>query len=178
MLRKKIIGLFLLITFLFYQSCKKDIRNVEFDMPYQTSFIVPSTIGINLPVSLPTPDINTNSSQEFSNKGTRPDLIKTVKITYATLTITDPSGKTFSFLKSLHLFLSASGVQELEAAYLDNIPNSVGNTISLILKDENLAAFLKKDKIYLRSEVVTDETLLQDVTIKVDVKFHVTAQLL
>ena len=179
MKKEKIIRfIFLLTVVIIGQSCKKSILDTDFDLPYQTSFTVPSTIGINLPVSLPSPDISTNSTQEFNNKGTRADLVKTVKLTKATLLITSPSGKKFSFLKSLHLFLSAPVVNELEVAYIDNIPNTVGSSITLIMNDKDLAPFIKAEKISLRSQVVTDETLLQDVTIQVNVTFHVVAQLL
>ncbi|WP_291249084.1 hypothetical protein [Flavobacterium sp.] len=45
------------------------------------------------------------------------------------LTITDPSKKTFRFLKSIHLYISTDANDEIELAYLDDI-NSSSNTLN------------------------------------------------
>lgn len=165
-----------LITLVLISSCKKGLT--EFNLTYQTSFTVPSSTGITLPISLPTPDVTTNTSQEFKDQGTEAKLVKEVKLTSLKLTITSPSGKTFSFLNSIHIYISADNQPEVEIGYLDNISNSVGSTITLTLRDVLLDSYVKADKFKIRSKVVTDEMITQDVSIRADMIFHVKANLL
>jgi hypothetical protein len=160
---------------LFIGGCAKN-GLTEFDLGYQTSFTIPSTTGINIPLSVLTPDITTNSSAEFKNKGTNSSLVKEVRLTSAVLTITDPPGKTFSFLKSVHIFISANGSPDLEIAYADVVPNQ--SQLTLISTGVILDPYIKADKFKISAKVVTKETILQDITILCNLSFHVKAGLL
>lgn len=167
--------LFFLAISTLFTSCGKD-GITAFDMDYSTSFTVQSTTGINTPLSLPTPDITTNSSAEFKKEGTSADLVKEVKLTSAKLTITSPSGKTFSFLKSVHIFISSNGLPEIEIAYADNVPNT--SAITLTTTGVLLDKYIKASSFKISAKIVTDETILQDITIRSDLLFHVKADLL
>jgi hypothetical protein len=81
-------------------------------------------------MSFLTPEVTTNSSAEFENNNTKADLVKDVKLKELTLTITDPTAKTFSFLKSIHLYISTDSNDEIELAFKDDI-NSTSSTITL-----------------------------------------------
>jgi alanine dehydrogenase len=127
-----------------------------------------------LPVEIPTPDITTNSDEEFSNNGTRSDLVKEVYLSNLVLSIKSPEDKTFSFLKSIHIYIRTNDSDEVELAYKDNV-NSDAKFINLDLTHERLDKYIKADSYKLRTEVSTRETLTQDVTIVVDMSFKVTA---
>ena len=155
----KILLTYILISATILLSCNKDNREVEFEMDYQTSFTLNSTIGINLPFSPPSPDINTNSTNEFSLKNTNSSLVKEVTLKTLTLTITNPTDKTFSFVKSVHIFISAPGVKEIEAIAYDNIPSNIGNTLVFSTENDTINAVNdpRNQKITLYLRFVNDQ---------------------
>jgi hypothetical protein len=172
----KRIALSLLVFCLLTVSCKK-IGEIAFNLDYQTSFQIPSSIGVNVPVTIPTPDVATNSSQEFRTQGIDPSKIREVRLSEIKLTVISPSGKTFSFLKSVHLYMVTPSLPEIEIAYLDNVPVNAAS-ISLISANADLAEYVKGDSFKLRSRVVTRETVFQDVTIQVDMRIAGKASVL
>lgn len=163
-----------LLSLLFLTSCDAVDDLLSFTISNETSIKIKSTSPLNLPTEIITPDVTTNSSAEFENNKTKASLVKDVKIRSLKISIADPSDKTFTFLKSIHLFISTTDSDEIELAYQDNI-NSSGNTIDLVCTDKKLDQYIKADKYKIRTQVTLKETLTKDVTIKADMKFRVTA---
>jgi hypothetical protein len=153
----------------------QDVDNLlTFTISHETSFTVESSAPLNIPIPLTTPDITTNSSQEFDNHNTRADLVKDVKLEQVKLTITDPTSKTFSFLKSIHVYISTDSNNEMQLAYLDNI-SATSNTIDLETTDQKLDSYIKASSYKLRTSIVTKESLTEDIDIRMNMKFKVTA---
>lgn len=172
-MKSKLVALTLLFA-AFLTSCSTVDDLLSFNISNSTSIKIQSTSPINLPSEIITPDVTTNSSAEFSNNKTKASLVKDVKIKSLQLTITDPSDKTFTFLKSVHLYISTTDSDEIELAYQDNI-NSTTKSIDLICTDARLDQYIKADKYKIRTKVTLKETLTKDVTVKADMKFRVTA---
>lgn len=172
-MKSKIIALSLFL-FLLLSSCNAVDDLLTFTISNNASIQIKSTSPINLPSEIVTPDVTTNSSAEFKNNNTKASLVKDVKLKSLKLTITDPEGKTFTFLKSIHLYISTTDSDEIELAYQDNI-NSTANTIDLISTDARLDSYIKADQYKIRTKVTLKETLTKDVTVKADMKFNVTA---
>jgi len=147
---------------------------LTFTISDSTTFTIESTSNEDVPITVPTPDITTNSSQEFENNNTRADLVKSIKLKKLTLTIQSPEDFTFSFLKSLDIFISAEGEEETKIAFKDNIPKE-NTSIDLETTGEELDAYIKKDSYSLTFEAVTREAFFNDVTIKADMEYKVTA---
>lgn len=172
-MKSKLIALSLFLS-LFLNSCSAVDDLLSFTISNETSIKIKSTSPINLPSEIITPDVTTNSSAEFDNNKTKANLVKDVKIRSLKLSISDPSDKTFTFLKSVHLYISTTDSDEIELAYQDNISSS-NNTIDLICTDARLDKYIKADKYKIRTQVTLKETLTKDVTVKADMKFRVTA---
>lgn len=172
-MKSKIIALTVFMS-AFFSSCNTVDDLLTFTISNNTSITIKSTSPINLPSEIITPEVTTNSSAEFENNKTKASLVKDVKIRSLKLSITDPSDKTFTFLKSIHLYISTSNSDEIELAYLDNI-NASSNTIDLICTDQKLDQYIKADSYKIRTKVTIKETLTKDVTVKADMKFKVTA---
>ena len=172
-MKSKLIVITLLFS-VFITSCDAVDDLLSFNISNSTSIKIQSNLPINLPSEIITPDVTTNSSAEFKNNKTKADLVKDVKIRSLKLTISDPSDKTFTFLKSIHLYISTTDSDEIELAYQDNI-NSTSNTIDLICTDARLDQYIKADKYKIRTKVTLKETLSKDVTVKAEMKFRVTA---
>lgn len=160
------------VLLLLLAGCK---RGINFDLNYSTSFTVPSSIGISVPVSLPTPDVETNSEQEFENNDTKTKWVQNIFLERLQATVINPANGDFDFLKSIYIYIDADGLDEIELASMDPVPANVGNTIVLTASGQDFAEYIKKDKYSLRAEVITDEAPLFDVTFDIDMTFDVTA---
>ena len=159
-----------------FASCIKFSDIGTFTIADQTTIQVGTTTLINAPFEVPTPDITTNSSQEFENNNTNADLVKDIKLEDLKLSITNPSGKSFSFLKSVHLYISTAETDEIELAYIDDVPVAA-TTIFLITSQEKLDSYIKAPSYKIRSRIETRETVTQTIDMQVDFKFKVTASL-
>jgi hypothetical protein len=172
MKHKIILGIALLT--LMIVGCDDVDKLLTFYINHQATFKVESSSPLNLPIVLSTPDITTNSSQTFDNNNTSASHVKDIKLEEIKLTITNPSGKTFSFLKSVKLLISTDQNNEIELASLDNIPTTA-TTITLTPTSEKLDTYIKASSYKLKTSIITREALTEAVDIKADLKFKVTA---
>lgn len=170
---KKIILFSLLILPLF--GCKKKIT--QFYIDYTSSVVVSSSVGQLLPFNIYTPDVTTNSEQEFDSNDTKKDKVKSIYLKDLTLSITSPSGEDFSFLNSLEIFISSSNTSEMKVAFKENIGSNPGAFLTCDLVDIDLQQFIKDDQIKIRLKTVTDEALSNDVHIDLYTNFLVEAKL-
>jgi hypothetical protein len=164
-----IVTMLLLIT-----SCNVIDDLLTFSIDNQTTFKIESGFPLGTAFNVVTPDVTTNSNSTFENNNTKAELVKDVKLSELKLTITDPSNKSFSFLKSIHLYISTDANDEIELAYLDEI-NSTSNTINLTCTSQKLDKYIKASSYKIRTKAVIKESLTQDITVKSDMKFKVTA---
>lgn len=163
----------LLLTFL--SGCKKS--GINFAINHQATFRVDTGSPLNLPFEVGTPEVTTNSSQQFENNNTAANLIKEIKLHELNLTITNPSSKTFSFLKSIRIYISTNSSDEIELAGLDNI-TTTAQSITLNATTQDLSKYVKASSYKLRTSVVTKETLTQPVDVQTDIRFKVRASVL
>ena len=161
---------------IFFIACKKIEQLLTFYISNETSVTIPSTTPINLPVDVGTPDVSSNSSQEFKNNNANMNLVKDIKLNNLTMTITDPQNQTFGFLKSIHLYISTDSTNEIELAYLDSIPVTA-TSISLLTTQSALDSYVKSATYKLRTQAVCRQLLTQNSTVDIKLKFKVTANL-
>lgn len=163
----------MILVAILLSACKDVDKLLTFRINDITDIRIESSSPLNLPVEIPTPAVTSNSQQQYENNNTAKNLVKDVKLEEVKLTITDPPSKTFSFLKSIHLYISSDQSNEIELATSENV--SATNTIYLEPTDAKLDVYAKAPSYNLRTEVETDETLTQSVDVRVDLKFVVTA---
>jgi hypothetical protein len=162
------------IVCLFIVSCSIVDQLLTFTISNQTTFTIPSGLPIGTPLSSTTPDITTNTSSEFENNNTKANLVKDVRLKELTLTITDPANKTFSFLKSIRIYISTDANDEIELASEVNVDSNT-STLLLTPTAAKLDKYIKASSFTLRTEAVTKESTTQDIRIRGDMKFTVTA---
>ena len=168
------IYLALVTLLLLIASCNVVDDLLTFSIDNQTTFKIESGFPLGTAFNVITPDVTTNSSSTFENNNTKAELIKDVKLSELKLTITDPSNKSFSFLKSIHLYISTDANDEIELAYLDEI-NATSNILNLTCTLQKLDKYIKASSFKIRIKAVLKESLAQDITVKSDMKFRVTA---
>ncbi len=166
-----------LLTLASLVACEKVEDLLRFKINSETSFTVPSTIGLNVSTPLPTPDVTTNASQTFKNNNTDVNKVKDIRLESLVLSITDPANATFAPVKAVRLYISAPGVGEKLLASKENIPTDTGNTLSLDVTGEKMDDFVKRESFQVRTEVVTRQTVFQDTDVTAKMTFGVTADL-
>lgn len=159
-------------------GCKKIDKITNFNMEFNETVVIPASTGINLPFNILTPNVETNSESTFAVNNTRKDLINEIRLTKLDLRITSPSNGTFSFVKSLSIFLSADGLSETKIAWIGNVPANVGNVLYLDVSGADLKEYIKKDKFTLRLNTVTDQLITSDYQINVHAVYFVDAKLI
>jgi len=157
-------------------SCKKIADLLTFPVSVENTFTVAASGPLSIPFDILTPQVTTNSTQQFQNNNSDVNKVKDIKLKKVDLTIINPPGKTFSFLQSVHIYISTDASDEIELAYLDNI-STTANSISLITTSASLDKYVKAPSYSLRTKVVTKEALTQNVDIKNLCQFQVTANL-
>ena len=168
----KILACFIVLSLA--NGCKKDGLEISFDMDYSTSFTIQSNTGISLPFDFFTPDITTNSEEEFESNDTRKDKIKEILLKKLALKITAPEGRDFDFLKDINLYIRAEGLEESRYAFFENVPDGL-TQLTLNSEGIDLAPYIKEDKFSLRAECVFDQTFNQDIDVTADMLFGVKA---
>ena len=173
---RKLLFLSLIVIALLSSSCK-DGKLFTFEVSDETTVTVPNSLTpFDLPFDIPTPLITTNSESEFEKNDTRVDLVKEIVIRKLNVDISSPAGQDFSFLKSIHLYISTDDSDEIELAWKDDI-SSNATSIQLELTDKILDKYVKSEKYKIRTKVVTKETLFRDIDLKIGFTFRITANL-
>jgi len=158
-------------------GCEKLDKLTQFEMPFDSSVDIPSTIGINLPFNIVTPDIKTNSESTFKSNNTDKDLIEKVILKSMALIVEKPDGEDFSFLKSIKITIKADSLGDKTIAWNNDVPSNAGDTLALETTSDDLKEYILKDSYKLDIETVTDEILTQDYTIKIHSVFFVDAKI-
>ena len=159
---------------LFIISCNEIDKLLTFTITNEATFKISTGFPINTPFEVATPDVTSNSSSEFKNNNTNADLVKDVKLQELKLTVTNPADKTFSFIKSIHLYISTTADDEIEMAFMDDIIATT-NTINLTCTTQKLDKYIKASSYKIRTKVITRETVTKEIEVKANMKFKVTA---
>ena len=167
----------ILITFLAV-SCQQLDRFTQFDLPYSTSFTIPSTLGITLPINITSPPVTTNIEQVFSSNNANLDLVESVTLKELTLTLTSPANGDFSFLDRITLYIDADGLDEQEIATKDPVPSGVGTELTFDVSGVDLKEYIKADEFTLRIQATKNQPINGAHEVKADMVFNVDAQLL
>lgn len=168
----------LMFTVCLLTNCDVIDELTKFNMEYNAAIEIKSTANLNLPFDVFTPDVETNSESEFEVNDTRKDLIEDIRLRKLELDITAPSDQDFSFLESVEVFISAEGLDEIKIAYIKQVPETIGNSLSLDVENIDIKEYIKKDKFNLRLNTVTDKVLTNDCSIAVKSIFFVDAKIL
>ncbi|QCE41217.1 hypothetical protein [Psychroserpens sp. NJDZ02] len=170
--------LLLFVSSMLLLNCDAIDELTKFDLNYQTSYSIPSTTLIDTPFNVLTPDVTTESESSFESNNTHKDLIESITLSSLKLTIDAPEDGNFNFLKEIHIYIEAEGLDELEIANLFDLENTDATTLNLSTTGQELKEFIKKDSYSLRITTVTDETISETHDIIIDTKFRVDAKIL
>lgn len=175
--RKWILAVLIMATALL--GCKKAKEGITFTLSTRSEVVIPSSTGINLPINLISPDVNTNASSSFEANRTTPNLVREIKLSRLELNIMSPNQTTFDFLRSIRLYMTASDLPEVELASAIDIPADGRRSLSLTVNGENdFKSYLTKERINLRVQATTRQLVTSDTRLEVLPAFEVRASLI
>lgn len=174
---KKSILLFITIL-ISYGSCKEIDKLTHFYIENNSNITIESTLPIEIPFDIWTPNIPTNSETSFENNNTRTDLIEEIVLSEMIMNIISPDSQSFDFLKSIEIFISTDSTDEKKIAWNNDIPKTGLLSISLETTDDDLKDYIKKNGYIMRSRTVTRQLISVSTDIEIFSKFFVDATLL
>lgn len=158
-------------------GCKVLSLFTQFDLAYNSTVVVPSSINRTLPFDIPTPEIQTNSESHFSVNQTQSNLIEEISLKELGLNLKSPESGDFSFLNEIRVFIVTKGLPDKEIAWLTNIPDTIGKELQLNVTQENVMDYIKQESFSLRVRVTTDKLITVDHEIDIRAVLHVDAKI-
>jgi len=159
-------------------SCKKLRELTRFKLTNTSYATVPGGGIVNLPIQIFTPDIETNSAQEFETNQTEANLVRSAFLEKLTLTIYDPNEANFDFLRSLEVFISAENQEEKSIAVITDIPQTGLQSLSMTTNSAvDLKEYVKGDSYSLRIQATTRAVPSSDVTVRLNSVFDIEAKI-
>jgi hypothetical protein len=173
---KIILAALFLIFNISCQKTKDKVNDaVEFDINYTTTQSIPSSsVSASVPLEFYTPEIPTNSSSTFASYNTSQEVID--KIIMTKFQITNQTGN-LNFLKSISVYIKATGVNEVLVATKSSIPAG-STTVLCDMTGANIKEHIFKDKIQFRISVTVNSAPTTDQTLKLDQTVHVDGKIL
>ena len=174
--------LLLPLLLLSFASCKKILDLLTFQINDTSTIQLPATPalpgGTTGPVvNLPGVTVNSTANTTFQNNNTAADYVQDVTLDRLALTITDPAGQNFDFVKSISISIAsdASGTNKVPLASLNPVPTGK-TTIELTPSGQKLDAYLRSGSYTLFTTVeMTQLGLRQATTVRADTRFNVKA---
>ena len=175
-------ALFLLALLLGTASCKKVLGLLTFQVNDTTSFQLPATGPAPGPlpnpvITLPGVTVNSTANSTYQSNNTAGNYVQDVTLDRLALTITDPAGQTFDFVKSISISIAsdAAGTDKVLLAALSPVPTGQ-TTIELTPAPQKLDKFLRGGSYTLFTTVeMTQLGLRQATTVRADSRFNVKA---
>ncbi|RYU77974.1 hypothetical protein [Hymenobacter persicinus] len=157
-------------------SCKKINELLTFEFSDTQSFKIPATplvSGLPVTLNLPVPVTN-KASETFRSNNTSADLVKDVKLTKLTLTVTDPTTETFDFLQSIEISIGTDQNDKVVMAYLNDVPRGA-KSIELTSTNEKLDRYIKAPSYTLYTKATVRQATAREITVQEESRFKVTA---
>ncbi|MBC8084420.1 MAG: hypothetical protein H7Z21_14560 [Hymenobacter sp.] len=171
---KKILLFFPLLLLLVATGCEKIDELLTFYIEDAQSGRISGSFPLGQFLPLPPITVPTKSEEQFSNAGTRADLVKNVSLNRLTLTITDPSGQNFDFLRRIEIYMGTDANDQILLASLAQVPQGV-STITLEPSNAVLDKYLKASSYTLTTKAEIARPISGDITLRSDSRFKVTA---
>jgi hypothetical protein len=185
----KRIALFICLISLF-ASCKKskddvkELLDIPFSFSMKNDFTLPkaadSVYNIpEFPVSVKSDNIVNTIPDEFKKNNADINKVKSISIDGVELTIKSPAGQSFSFMKSIEVYLGANGIGETLIASKSGI-NTISpepTSLSLDSKNANIIAYVKNPTYYIRTNTTIVKTYKNDILLGSEIKLKAVANI-
>ena len=176
-------ALFALALLLGTVGCKKILDLLTLQVNDSTTFQLPATGPAPGPlpnpiITLPGVTVSSTANSTYQSNGTSADYVQDVTLDRLALTITDPAGQNFDFVKSISISIAsdAAGTNKVPLASLSPVPAGQ-TTINLTPSGQKLDVYLRGGSYTLFTTVeLTQLGLRQATTVRADSRFNVKAK--
>ncbi len=115
-------------------------------------------------------------TESFKNQGVSKDDVDAVHLKTMTLIVEAPASGNFDFLKSVHFFAKADGLDKIEIATIDSIPSGKRELDLVVNAGADLKAYVVAPSMQIVSEVQgsrPDQETTVAAAVVLDVDIHV-----
>lgn len=119
----------LLMSMLSLLSCNELSKITQFSMPLSQDVSLSKGLSTDSLSVLSVVDVPTNSASFFESNSISPELVGTITLKKFDITLTSPTNKNLSFLKSMEISIIAPDSSVI--AWSHSVPDSVGSTLPL-----------------------------------------------
>ncbi|RMB56971.1 hypothetical protein EAX61_12980 [Dokdonia sinensis] len=159
-------------------SCDAVDELTKFDLDYTTNYTIQASTVLDVPIDIITPEVTTNSEEEFENNDTNKDLIESIKLKTLTLNLRTPEDGNFNFINDITIFIRAEGLPEVAIATATDLPENGARRVELETDNVELKEYIKADSYTLRTMTTTDGFIDEDHNIDIRTVFRVDAKIL
>lgn len=168
----------LLLAALALTSCEQAAKLTQFDIPINETIDIP-TLQTTFPDGKVYPmTLTPNIESELTSRGFSTDFLQQIVLKNLKIELTSPTGADLSFLKSVNVYISATGLSKELIASAATIPDNVGTSLTLTTNNINLKDYFLKDKLQLELNFATDKTTAETYSVKIDAIFMVDVKVL
>lgn len=175
---------FLLSTLLLLGSCKKakELLDVTFRFSTKNDITLPKLSDtehavVDSILTITTPEITNTIPDEFKKNNADINKVKELTIEGLDLTIKSPTGQTFGFMKTIEIYIGATGKGEQLIATRTDIQNitPAPTVLSLAPENANIIDYIKGPTYYLKVKAGISKTYTADINIGSEIKFKAVA---
>ncbi len=170
---------FLMFLLIAVSSCEDELdKFTQFTVKDSSEVVVPATtLILDAPLTLPTPNIEVNLNEQFENNNSRKDLIESAKLTKMTLILNSPDNGSFDFLNKVELFIDVEGKDRILLASVSDIPENGLKSVSMVVSEAELREYINKDSYTVNGTVSVDKTIESEYTIEIASEFFIDAKI-
>ncbi len=146
-------------------SCSTVSSILQNTFPYSATVLVTAGSPANTTLAAVSPSQSIN---QLTGSGAN---VKDIRVTNATLSV--PSNTSVGLFKSVKVYLSNNGSNEILVASRDDIPDNVGNTLALdVNTSQTLDNMMKSGTVQQRLVYVLKQSPTSDISVKTSVGFN------
>jgi hypothetical protein len=173
-MKKLLIISILIIPFI---SCEKIDKFTQFTWDINTTFFIDQDLPTETLIYLEPQSVFIDNGF-FEDYNSSKELIEEAKIKDLFIEMDNPAEANFNFLSDIEIYLEADGLPKVRIAWKNDIEDLDSQKIKLNFLSDNLAEYLKKDKLKISATIKTNESLDYPVTIKLKASFFVDANVM
>lgn len=155
------------LLFIILTGCKKTIDPTTYTYQVVGTFTVPTNLQIAAQQALSASTIINPTDSVLLDQGYTMDQVNEILIDSIYVTTDDTTALDLNFLQELDLLLEGGSEAKMLIGTTGDLPENVGDTISLTSTTRDIHDFLTSDSLMIWPELIIDNSVLTPTTVKV-----------
>jgi hypothetical protein len=156
-------------AFILFTGCGTVQSIIKSSFPYTTTLVVPAASKSNTTLSAGS---TAGSFDETLGNVNGNQYIQDIKIASARLIASNPNNQSMGMFKSVKLFISGGGTDEVMVASRNDISEHIGSDLVLDIDNSRFFdKYIKGNSLKIRMEYVLRDSLTTDVSLRTSLSF-------